>query len=160
MGLYNAAGARITKAAFPTSAVSDPELVVTQDVYATRRFDEGTRPTNSRDRAPEGSIKTIMFRAGQVVRQSQIDKLFPAATVATVSPATGLAAGGTVVTITGTNLDGVADVKFGSTAGTNLKILSSEAIQVTTPAGTAGAKNVIVGDDAGAVTKTNGFTYS
>jgi hypothetical protein len=160
MGLYNAAGARITKAAFPTSAVSDPELIVTQDVYATRRHDEGTRPTGSRDGVPEGSIKTLMFRAGAVVRQSQIDKLFPAATVATVSPATGLAAGGTVVTITGTNLDGVADVKFGATAGTNLKILTAETIQVTAPAHAAGAVNVVVGDEAGAVTKANGFTYS
>jgi hypothetical protein len=51
-------------------------------------------------------------------------------------------------------------VKFGSTAGTNLKILSSGKLQVTTPAGTAGAVNVVVGDDAGSVTKTGGFAYA
>lgn len=160
MGLYKADGSRITKAAFPAAAIADPEKTVTADVYSTKPFDLGTRPTDSRDRVPEGSIRTLLFKAGQVVRQSQIDKLFPAAAIATISPATGPAAGGTVVTITGTNLDGVSDVKFGATAGTNLKVLSSGRIQVTAPAGAAGAVNVVVGDDAGAVTKTGGFTYS
>ncbi|WP_030372333.1 IPT/TIG domain-containing protein [Streptomyces rimosus] len=160
MGLYNAAGDRITKAAFPATAVTDPEKTITADVYATRPYDVGTRPSDTRDGVPEGSIKTLLFKAGAVVRQSQIDKLFPPATIASVSPATGPAAGGTVVTITGTNLDGVADVKFGSTAATNLKVLSAGRLQVTTPAGTAGAVAVVVGDEAGAVTKANGFTYA
>lgn len=160
MGLYNAAGARITKSAFPSAAVSDPEKKITADVYATRTHDAGTRPSDTRDSVPEGSIKTLLFKAGAIVRQSQIDKLFPAATIASISPATGPAAGGTVVTITGTNLDGVADVKFGSTAGTNLKVLSAGRLQVTTPAGAAGAVSVVVGDDAGSVTKNSGFTYA
>lgn len=160
MGLYDAAGTRIAKAAFPATAAPDPLLRVTADVYETRPYDQGSRPSDSRDRIPEGSIKVLRFKAGAILRQSQIDALYPAATIATVSPATGPAAGGTVVTITGTNLDGVADVKFGSTAGTNLKILSSGKLQVTTPAGTAGAEDVVLGDDAGSVTKTGGFTYA
>jgi hypothetical protein len=160
MGLYTSAGVRITKAAFPsTPATTDPEVIVTQDVYATRRHDEGT-VKGSRDGVPEGSIRTLAFRAGDKVRQSQIDKLFPAATITAITPATGGVAGGTVVTITGTNLDGVADVKFGTTPGTVLKILSGGKLQVTAPAHAAGAVNVVVGDDAGAVTQTNGFTYS
>ncbi|MEU7228926.1 IPT/TIG domain-containing protein [Streptomyces chrestomyceticus] len=160
MGLYNAAGDRITKAAFPATAVTDPEKKITADVYVTRPYDIGTRPSDTRDGVPEGSIKTLLFKAGTVVRQSLIDKLFLPATIASISPATGPAAGGTVVTITGINLDGVADVKFGSTAGTNLKVLSAGRLQVTTPAGTAGAVAVVVGDEAGAVTKANGFTYA
>ncbi|MFF4276129.1 IPT/TIG domain-containing protein [Streptomyces sp. NPDC001536] len=160
MGLYTQSGTRITKAAFPASAVSDPLLKVTADVYETRPHDQGSRPSDSRDAVPEGSIKVLRFRAGAILRQSQVDALFPAATIASISPATGPAAGGTVVTITGANLDGVADVKFGSTAGTSLKILSSGKLQVTSPAGAAGAVNVVVGDDAGTVTKTGGFTYA
>ncbi|WP_167162983.1 IPT/TIG domain-containing protein [Streptomyces sp. MBT27] len=160
MGLFKADGSRITKAAFPTTAVADPERVVTADIYATRPHDLGTRPTDSRDAIPEGSIRTLAFKAGAVLRQSQIDRLFPAATITAVNPATGVAAGGTVVTLTGTNLDGVADVKFGSATGTSLKVISANRIQVTTPAGTAGAVNVVANDDAGPVTKTNGFTYS
>ncbi|MFJ5143051.1 IPT/TIG domain-containing protein [Streptomyces sp. NPDC088707] len=160
MGIYNAAGTRITKAGFPATTAPNPLMRVTADVYATRRHDEGTRPNDTRDSVPEGSIRTLLYKAGALVRQSQIDALFPSATIATVSPATGPAAGGTVVTITGTNLDGVADVKFGSTAGTNLKVLTAGKIQVTSPAGAAGAVNVVVGDEAGAVTKTGGYTYA
>uniref|UniRef100_UPI003F490D10 IPT/TIG domain-containing protein n=1 Tax=Streptomyces sp. CA-136453 TaxID=3240050 RepID=UPI003F490D10 len=160
MGLFKADGSRITKAAFPTTAVADPERVVTADIYATRPHDLGTRPTDSRDAIPEGSIRTLAFKAGAVLRQSQIDRLFPAATITAITPATGAAAGGTVVTLTGTNLDGVADVKFGTATGTSLKVISANRIQVTTPAGTAGAVNVVANDDAGPVTKTNGFTYS
>ncbi|MEW1657831.1 IPT/TIG domain-containing protein [Streptomyces sp. NPDC093707] len=160
MGLYAAAGSRITKAGFPSTAAPDPLVRVTADVYETRPHDRGTRPSDSRDSVPEGSIKVLRFKAGAVVRQSQIDALFPPATIAGISPATGPAAGGTVVTITGTNLDGVASVKFGSTAGTNLKVLTAGRLQVTTPAGAAGAVNVVVGDEAGAVSKTGGFTYA
>ncbi|MEU3499248.1 IPT/TIG domain-containing protein [Streptomyces hundungensis] len=160
MGLYKADGTRITKTAFPATNISDPERIITADIYATRPHDLGTRPTDSRDAIPEGSIRTLAYRAGAVLRQSQIDKLFPPATITAITPATGAAAGGTVVTITGAALDGVSDVKFGNTPGTNLKILTANRLQVTTPAGTAGAVNVVVGDDAGPVTKAGGFTYS
>lgn len=160
MGLYNTAGARITKAAFPAADAPDPLKRVTADVYSTKHHDQGTRPADTRDGVPEGSIKTLLYKAGTILRQSQIDALFPPATIVSVSPTTGPAAGGTVVTITGTNLDGVSEVKFGATAGTNLKVLSAGRIQVTSPAGSAGAVNVVVADEAGPVTKTNGYTYS
>ncbi|MET9528111.1 IPT/TIG domain-containing protein [Streptomyces coeruleorubidus] len=160
MGIYNAAGARITRAGFPATDAPDPLKRVTADVYATRHHDEGTRPSDTRDSVPEGSIRTLLYKTGTVLRQSQIDALFPPATIAAVTPATGPAAGGTVVTITGTNLDGVSDVKFGSASGTNLKVLSAGRIQVTTPAGAAGAVNVVIGDEAGTVTKNAGFTYA
>ncbi|GHH22019.1 IPT/TIG domain-containing protein [Streptomyces lanatus] len=154
MGLYKADGTRVTKAAFPANAVTDPEKVVTQDIYNTRPY------TENGDKQPEGSIKTLAYKAGAVLRQSEIDKLFPAATIATVSPATGPTAGGTAVTITGTNLDGVSSVTFGGTAGTALTIVSATKLTVTSPAGTAGAKDVVLVDDAGNVTKTGGFTYA
>ncbi|MFJ4342706.1 IPT/TIG domain-containing protein [Streptomyces sp. NPDC088915] len=160
MGLYTADNTRITRTAFPAVNAVDPEMVVTADVYSTKPFDQGTRPSDSRDSAPQGSIRTLLFKAGAVLRKSQIDKLFPPATVKNITPATGPAAGGTVITLTGTGLDGVADVKFGSAAGTNLKTLSSEKIQVTTPPGTAGAVNVVVNDDSGPVTKATAFTYA
>ncbi|RZU28325.1 IPT/TIG domain-containing protein [Streptomyces sp. BK022] len=163
MGLYTAAGTRIAKAAFPASAapITDPEVVVTADVYGTRHSDEGSYYTgDTNDRAPEGDIKTLAFRAGQVVRQSQIDRMYSPAVIASISPATGPVAGGTVVTITGKYLDGVSDVKFNGASGTALKIVSPTKLTVTAPAGTAGARDVVLVDDAGNVTKTGGFTYS
>lgn len=107
----------------------------------------------------EGGEKTIMYN-GQIVTQAFVDALFKTATVDTLVPATGLAAGGTVVTINGTNLAGVEGVTFGGTAGTALVVVSETQIRITTPAKTAGAYNVVVKDDAGDVTKTNAFTYS
>jgi hypothetical protein len=107
----------------------------------------------------EGGEKTLLY-PGQQVTQSFVDGLFKTATIGTVSPATGGVAGGTVVTITGTNLAGSEGVTFGGTAGTAFKVISNTQVQVTTPAKTAGAYNVVVKDDSGDVTKTNGFTYA
>lgn len=153
MGVFKADGGRVTLAAFPKTTVADPEVVVTQDLYRTQKYG----PTDS---DPDGALRTLLCRAGAVMRQSEVNALFPAATISTVTPSGGPAAGGTVVTITGTNLDGVTAVQFGGTAGTALTVVSPTRIQVTAPAGAAGAKDVVVVDDSGNKTKTGGFTYA
>lgn len=107
----------------------------------------------------EGAEKLLMY-SGQYVTQAFVDALFKAATVTAISPATGLAAGGTVVTLTGTNLAGVEGVTFGGTAGTALVVVSETTVRVTTPAKTAGAYTVVVKDDAGDVTKPAFYTYT
>ncbi|MFF7838776.1 IPT/TIG domain-containing protein [Streptomyces ossamyceticus] len=153
MGLYRENGQRITKAAFPAVAVSDTPKRVTENVYQTEPYGRG-------DGRPEGSRRHLIYQTGDVVPQSVIDRLFTAATIATIAPATGPAAGGTTITITGTGLDGVSAVNFGATAGTELKVVSATELRVKTPAVAAGAVNVVLVDDAGNVTKTNGFTYT
>lgn len=77
-------------------------------------------------------------------------------------PVTGPTAGGTVITIKGKNLAGVTSVTFGGTAGTALDVSKAAAgeIKVTTPVGTAGAKNVVLVDPSGNATVTNGYTYA
>jgi hypothetical protein len=84
----------------------------------------------------------------------------PAPTISTVTPNTGPAAGGTSVVITGTNLDGTTSVKFGTTAGTGLVVNSSTQLTVSTPAGTTGAKDVVVTTAGGTATKVGGYTYT
>jgi hypothetical protein len=84
----------------------------------------------------------------------------PAPEITTIAPATGPAAGGTTVTITGMHLDGATAVTFGGAAGTGLVVQDSMQLTVTTPAGTAGAKDVTVTTPGGTATKTGGFTYS
>ncbi|MFB8120650.1 IPT/TIG domain-containing protein [Streptomyces sp. NPDC055962] len=154
MGYYKEDGTRIKKAAFPAVAAADVPMRITEDVYETRAYGPG-------DGRPEGSRHHLLFQAGTLVPQSEIDRLFaPAATLATVTPATGPAAGGTTVTIKGTRLDGVSGVNFGATPGTELKVISATELRVKTPAGTAGAVNVVVAADTGNVTKTGGFTYA
>jgi len=153
MGLYRENGQRITKAAFPAVTLTDPPKRITENVYQTEPYGRG-------DGRPEGSRRHLIYEAGDLVPQSVIDRLFTAATISTVAPATGPAAGGTTVVITGTALDGVSAVNFGATTGTELTVVSATELRVKTPAGTAGAVNVVLVDDAGNVTKTSGFTYT
>ena len=72
-----------------------------------------------------------------------------------------VADGRTAVTITGTNFAAGATVKFGSTAATNVVVVSSTSITATTPAGSAGAATVTVTNSNGlSGSLTSGFTYA
>lgn len=82
-----------------------------------------------------------------------------AAGISSITPNGGPVGGGTVVTIYGSNFTGSTGVTFGGTAGTAFSVVSDGQIQVTTPAKTAGAYNVVVTDPGGNATLTNGFTY-
>lgn len=84
----------------------------------------------------------------------------PVPTITTVAPATGVAAGGTAVTITGTNFTGATGVTFGGTAGTAFTVVSATSITVTSPAHAVGAVSVVVLHPNGNATKTSGFTYT
>lgn len=80
-------------------------------------------------------------------------------TVTNVSPVAGPLAGGTTVTITGTNLTG-ATVTFGGTAGTNVVVnATGTSLTVVTPARPAGAVSVVVNTLGGTITSTTTFTY-
>ena len=76
-----------------------------------------------------------------------------------VAPNTGLTAGGTAVTLTGTGFTGATNVTFGGTAATNRVVVNSTTITCTTPAGTAGAKSVLVTTPAGTNAANTLFTY-
>jgi IPT/TIG domain len=65
-------------------------------------------------------------------------------TVTQVSPSAGPTAGGTSVTITGTNFTGATGVSFGSTAATKFMVASPTSITATAPGGSAGAVDVTV----------------
>jgi len=82
----------------------------------------------------------------------------PPPTITSLSVTTGLAAGGTSTTITGTNLSSATSVTVG---GSNASIVSntSTAITITTPVGTDGAKNIVVTTSGGTATSVGAFTY-
>ena len=83
-----------------------------------------------------------------------------APTVTSVAPNNGPVAGGTAVTIAGTNFVNGATVAFGGTAGTNVVFVSATQITATSPAHAAGAVNLVVTNpDAQSGTLTGGFTY-
>lgn len=67
----------------------------------------------------------------------------------TASPATGPIAGGTLVTITGSNLLGVTAVRFGTLAATEVVIVNSGLIYAVAPAQAAGSKPITLVNAAG-----------
>jgi hypothetical protein len=81
-------------------------------------------------------------------------------TVTSVSPNSGSTAGGTAVTITGTNFAAGATVTFGGTAATNVVVVNSTTITATTPAHAAGAVTVTVTVNSQSGSLANGFTYN
>src|SRR5579862_3074870 len=84
----------------------------------------------------------------------------PVPTLSTVSPTVGVVAGGTVITITGTNFVAGAKVKIGGNNATNVIVNSNTSITATAPAGTVGIKDVTVTNvDSQSGTLVGGFTY-
>src|SRR5215475_2910806 len=82
------------------------------------------------------------------------------ATVTSVTPNTGLAAGGTAVTIAGTNFTGATSATFGGTAATSFSVVNSTTITCTTPVHAVGAVAVVVVQPTGNGTLASGFTYT
>ena len=83
-----------------------------------------------------------------------------APTITGLSPTSGPAAGGTLVTITGTNFTGATAVDFGTTAATNITVVSSTTITADSPAG-SGVVDVTVTTPGGtsATSSADQFTY-
>ncbi|PKL70014.1 MAG: hypothetical protein CVV30_01175 [Methanomicrobiales archaeon HGW-Methanomicrobiales-1] len=83
-------------------------------------------------------------------------------TFTTITPTSGPTTGGTSVTIIGGNFvsGGSFGVTIGGAAATSVVRVSSTQITAVTPAGTAGAKNVVItNNDGQTATGTNAYTY-
>ena len=83
-----------------------------------------------------------------------------APTVTQVAPPAGPLAGGTNITITGTNLTGATTVSFGSTAATNFTINGATGITATAPAESAGTVNITVTTPGGTSATSNADQYT
>lgn len=79
--------------------------------------------------------------------------------IQSVNPRSGLAAGGTSVTIKGWGFTGATNVTFGGTAGTARTVVDDNTITVTTPAKAVGSYDVVVTTPEGSNTATKAFTY-
>ena len=79
-------------------------------------------------------------------------------TITSLTPTSGPATGGTLVTITGANLTGASSVTFGGTAGT-IRSDSSSQISAKAPAHAAGSVAVAVTTSHGSATAPVDFTY-
>jgi hypothetical protein len=110
-----------------------------------------------------GTVGVTATTPGGTSAQSAADQFTYASapTVTAISPTFGPIAGGTSVTITGTNFTGATSVLFGTTAATNVTVVSSTQVTATSPALAAGAQNVHVVTPFGtsATNTSDVFTY-
>ncbi|MBB6488448.1 IPT/TIG domain-containing protein, partial [Rhizobium lusitanum] len=85
----------------------------------------------------------------------------PVPTVTSISPTSGPAAGGTSVTITGTDLTGATAVTFGATAAASYTVNSATQITAVSPANAAGTYDMTVTTAGGTSTTSaaDQFTY-
>jgi putative transposon-encoded protein len=85
-----------------------------------------------------------------------------APSVTSISPSSGTTAGGTTVTITGTNFTGATEVLFGSVAATSFAVDSATQITAVSPAEPAGAQDINVTTPGGSspATVDDEFTYT
>jgi len=86
-------------------------------------------------------------------------KPFPAPAISDLTQSVGFTSGGTSTVITGVNFYDIELVAIGGVACNPFTVDSPTQITCVTPAGTPGAKNVVVVTAHGVATLNNGFTY-
>ena len=113
-----------------------------------------TSPANA-----AGGVSVTVTTAGGTSSGVSFTYTASAPTLSGLSPASGSMAGGTSVTLTGTNLTGTTAVSFGGTAATGIVNMSTTQVRCTSPAHAAGGVNVTA-TTAGGVSNTVPYTYS
>jgi hypothetical protein len=111
--------------------------------------------------AGSGTVDVMVTTAGGTSATSPADQ-FAYVAVTGISPTAGPLAGGTSVTITGTNLDGATAVNFGALPATQFTVDSATQITATSPAGIGtGAVDVTVDtpNGASATSAADQFSY-
>jgi hypothetical protein len=87
--------------------------------------------------------------------------VLPAPTVVSVAPTSGPIAGGTNVTVTGTDFTDVESVSFGSVPAASYSVTSEGQLTAIAPAGSsAGAVPISMTTEAGTASSPQSFTYS
>ena len=105
-------------------------------------------------------IEQVKFNTISVDTDFFVHELFNfVPTITSIAPTSGVVAGGTTITITGTNLTGTTSVTVGGVAATSFTVVSSTSVTVVTPSGSAGVKNVVLTTPGGTATKYGSFTY-
>ena len=106
------------------------------------------------------NVTVVNTDTQQTVVTNGFTYLYPAPTLATVTPARGFATGGTALTLAGTGFQTGATVTVGGAPALNVVRVSLTQITAVTPPGTPGVADVTVTNtDAQAATRTGAFTY-
>lgn len=158
MPLYTQDGNRLSKTEFDalTTTATETVYTVTDDIFET--FGYVSEDSADVFSSPDGY--RLLLPEGTVLTAAQYAALYVDATIATVAPATGSTAGGTAITITGTNFTIGSTAAVGGTACTSVVVASPTTITAVTPAKTAAAYAVTVTSDSNTASKSNAFTTS
>lgn len=100
----------------------------------------------------------VAYRGDSTIEDSVVVDA-PAATLASILPVSGPAAGGTAVVGTGTGFVGATGVTVGGVAATGVVVVNATTINFTTPAGAVGDATVVVLHPSGNGTLVDGFEY-
>ena len=113
-------------------------------------------------RAPGAVVVTVTNTDGQGGTLSGgFTYLGPPPTLTSITPATGPTAGATSVALTGTEFGSGTTVTIGGVAASSVVVASSTSLTAATPAGVAGAANVVVTKaDGQSATLVGGYTYT
>lgn len=156
--LVNASGTRKTKAALisdlGTAEVDNPVYRVPAGYRLYEKGDlvgDPGNPVNYRQ----------VLTPGMLVSSDAINGMFPAPTITSVTPAAAAAAGGTPITIKGTNFKSAGtSATLGAVACTSVVVVDSTTITAVTPAKSAGTYDVVVTTDSDTATATGAVTTS
>jgi hypothetical protein len=128
----------------------------------TFTVNSATQITATSPAGSAGTVDVTVTGSGGTSATSSADQFtyVPAPTVASVAPSSGPTAGGTSVTITGSNLGGATAVKFGTTTASVTNDVAGS-ITATSPAESAGTVDVTVTTPGGtsATSSNDQFTY-
>jgi hypothetical protein len=108
---------------------------------------------------PGGVNVRVTTPRGTAAGFSLFTYVTPRPTVFSVSPGRGPTAGGTNVTITGSNFTGATRVVFGDTPAPNFTVVNATTIAATAPPHAVGTVGVRVVTASGSSTATGMFTY-
>jgi len=106
-----------------------------------------------------GTVDVVVATPGGTGTGTNLFTYVVAPTVTSINPTSGLIAGGTLVTISGSNFLGATSVTIGGTAATGISVVNGTTITATIPAHTVGTVDVVVVTPGGAGTGTGLFNY-
>lgn len=107
-----------------------------------------------------GAAAVVVTTAGGGSNSSESLTFEAPPTITSISPTSGDIAGGTSVTITGTNFTGTGEVTIGGAPATSVVVVNSTTVTAVTPAGSSGAAGLTLATGAGLVHETSAFTYT
>jgi hypothetical protein len=137
-----------TSVAFGAAHLGSGSFTVVDDGDITATAPAGT---------PGSTVDVTVTAGGQTSPTSSADQYtyVAAPTVSGVTPAAGPVAGGTTVTITGTNLSGATGVSFGMTPGTITSVSATQIIATSPQVATPGDVDVTVTTADGGTSAAN-----